>query len=151
MSILNTLRFLECTSFHKSYLMLPKDKINIIHKGYSFTFYKPKESTVRKYLTNAGIYHNDLIILGKIITDNKKLLFCYMDLLYYGISNDGYRYKLGNSIDNISLSKYKQIYNNMETEYNNYKYEDEDEIEDEIEDKDEDDNYNEYQFTDDSE
>ncbi|ABI99114.1 hypothetical protein DpV84gp130 [Deerpox virus W-1170-84] len=140
MDILNMLKFLEKSSFYNFNLNIPKNKSCVDYKNNKFIFYKPKEKIIRKYLTNAGIYHNDIIIFGKIIINDNKLLFFYMDLFYYGINLFGDIYKLGREIDNLSLNKIKSknsYYDDDDSDvyyYNTYSYDDYDEY----------DNYDDY-------
>ncbi len=130
MSILNTLRFLETNAFYKSNLVLPKERIDVSHKGSLFSFYKPKLKTVRKYLESVNVYHNDLTVLGKVIMKHEKLLLVYMDLCYYGFSLSGYIFKLGRTIDSLSIGRGRRIgrkEDRYEREYCDYDYnEDED-------------------------
>ncbi|ASK51329.1 hypothetical protein EPTV-WA-128 [Eptesipox virus] len=121
MSILNTIRFLEKTAFYKSYTSLPTEKVQIEHKNNKFVFYKPKIVKVQKYLTLAKIYHNDLVVLGKITISNIKMLFIYMDLCYYGIDKCGHLYKLGSTIDKLRITQSKN-YSNYQNS-NTYSYE----------------------------
>ncbi|ADZ30555.1 hypothetical protein CPXV_NOR1994_MAN_156 [Cowpox virus] len=125
-SILNTLRFLEKTSFYNCNDSITKEKIKIKHKGMSFVFYKPKHSTVVKYLSGGGIYHDDLVVLGKVTINDLKMMLFYMDLSYHGVTSSGAIYKLGSSIDRLSLNrtivtKVNNNYNNYYN-YNNYNY-----------------------------
>ncbi|AOP31841.1 hypothetical protein BI079_gp151 [Volepox virus] len=119
-SILNTLRFLEKTSFYNCSDLISNEKIKIKHRGWSFVFYKPKNSTVVKYLSGGGIYHNDLVVLGKATINEVKMLLFYMDLSYYGVTSCGTTYKLGSSIDRLSLTRTTTNNNNY------YAYSDDD-------------------------
>ncbi|QHG62680.1 hypothetical protein [Cetacean poxvirus 1] len=124
MTILSTLRYLDSIAYNNAYSILPKTKIIFEHHKILFTIYKPKEKTVQKYLSAACISHNDLTVIGKIIISDIKLLFIYMDLCYHGITSNGSIYKLGNKIDNLSLSHRKSYCDrqNIKSDYNYYCY-----------------------------
>ncbi|AEN03725.1 hypothetical protein YKV136 [Yokapox virus] len=103
MSVLNIIRFLEKTSFYTKKRIF-KDKTFLDHKNWSFVFYQPKISTIRRYLELGYIDHNDFVILGKATFDGIKMLFLYMNLSYYGVTKSGNVYKLGTSIDKLSIN-----------------------------------------------
>ncbi|AUL80310.1 hypothetical protein [Vaccinia virus] len=71
----------------------------------SFVFDKPKHSTVVKNLSRGGIYHDDLVVLGKVTINDLKMMLFYMDLSYHGVTSSGANYKLGSSIDRLSLNR----------------------------------------------
>ncbi|AST09545.1 hypothetical protein NY_014-144 [NY_014 poxvirus] len=135
MSILNTIRFLEKTSFYTKRRLF-KEKTYLTHKKWEFVFYEPKVSTIRRYLEIGGINHNDFVILGKATYNGVKMLFIYMNLAYYGVSKVGSIYKLGSTIDKLSLTK-SHISLYSESLKSNYLYdyssEDDDDFDDDFE------------------
>ncbi|CCD83303.1 conserved hypothetical pox protein [Squirrelpox virus] len=103
MDVFNTLRFLESTGFSGAASMLPRAKVRLSHRGADFVFYRPKPSTVQRYMSACGVWHSDVVVLGKVVMCGEKLLLFYMDLCYHGASMNGSLYRLGTSIRSLSL------------------------------------------------
>lgn len=89
--------------------MMPIKKLFHTHGDVTFAFYRPKESTVDRYLRAANVRHCDFAVLGKVYIAGTKMLLLFMDLAYCGITSDGTIFKLGARIARLS-QRGRQVY-----------------------------------------
>ncbi|AWU47166.1 hypothetical protein DP163_gp121 [Sea otter poxvirus] len=101
--ILNTLLFLEKSRFEIPDIL---DNLygSVTIDNNTLHIYKPHQASTRRFLTSCGIFHDDVIVLGKATIKLEKLFLFYMDLAYYGVTEHGTLYKLGRSCKHLSLN-----------------------------------------------